>query len=107
MAASSWLCAAVLLLCASDLLLVLPPGARAAEDPAGKPGEAAPPPPKKKKKDIRDYNDADMARLLEQWEVRGARPSPHPPNPPGSAPSLALHPLPDLSPPPCRCLPTL
>lgn len=24
----------------------------------------------KKKKDIRDYNDADMARLLEQWEVR-------------------------------------
>lgn len=22
-----------------------------------------------KKKDIRDYNDADMARLLEQWEV--------------------------------------
>ncbi|XP_063781886.1 LRP chaperone MESD [Pseudophryne corroboree] len=23
---------------------------------------------KKKKKDIRDYNDADMARLLEQWE---------------------------------------
>lgn len=25
---------------------------------------------KAKKKDIRDYNDADMARLLEQWEVR-------------------------------------
>ncbi|KAM5171360.1 LRP chaperone MESD [Mantella aurantiaca] len=24
---------------------------------------------KKKKKDIRDYNDADMARLLEQWEA--------------------------------------
>ncbi|XP_058484477.1 LRP chaperone MESD isoform X1 [Solea solea] len=24
--------------------------------------------PQKKKKDIRDYNDADMARLLEQWE---------------------------------------
>lgn len=24
---------------------------------------------KPKKKDIRDYNDADMARLLEQWEV--------------------------------------
>lgn len=23
----------------------------------------------RKKKDIRDYNDADMARLLEQWEV--------------------------------------
>lgn len=23
----------------------------------------------KKKKDIRDYNDADMARLLEQWEA--------------------------------------
>lgn len=23
----------------------------------------------KKKKDIRDYNDADMAKLLEQWEV--------------------------------------
>lgn len=26
----------------------------------------------KKKKDIRDYNDADMARLLEQWEVRSS-----------------------------------
>lgn len=69
MAASSWVRAAVVLLCASDLLLLLlPPGARADEGTAGKPGEAAPPPPKKKKKDIRDYNDADMARLLEQWE---------------------------------------
>lgn len=26
----------------------------------------------RKKKDIRDYNDADMARLLEQWEVGAA-----------------------------------
>lgn len=72
MAASSWARVAVVLLCACDLLLPLPPRACAAEGPAGKPGEAAPPPPKKKK-DIRDYNDADMARLLEQWEVRGAR----------------------------------
>lgn len=30
----------------------------------------------KKKKDIRDYNDADMARLLEQWEVIFYRPAP-------------------------------
>lgn len=50
------------------LLLPLPPRVRAAEGPAGAPSEAAPPPPNKKKKDIRDYNDADMARLLEQWE---------------------------------------
>lgn len=28
---------------------------------------------KAKKKDIRDYNDADMARLLEQWEVIGVK----------------------------------
>lgn len=96
MAASSWLRAAVILLCAFDMLLVLPPGTGAAEDPSGKPGEAAPPPPKKKKKDIRDYNDADMARLLEQWEVCGARPCPHPLNHPGHAPSLALHPLPSV-----------
>ncbi|XP_037020104.2 LRP chaperone MESD isoform X1 [Artibeus jamaicensis] len=68
MAASSWVRAAVFLLCASDLLLLLSPGAGADEGTAGKPGEAASPPPKKKKKDIRDYNDADMARLLEQWE---------------------------------------
>ncbi|XP_062998637.1 LRP chaperone MESD [Elgaria multicarinata webbii] len=33
-----------------------------AEEPNGSPAK------KKKKKDIRDYNDADMARLLEQWE---------------------------------------
>lgn len=31
----------------------------------------------KKKKDIRDYNDADMARLLEQWEVRYSGALPH------------------------------
>ncbi|XP_015260884.1 PREDICTED: LDLR chaperone MESD [Gekko japonicus] len=31
-------------------------------------GIAAPAPQARKKKDIRDYNDADMARLLEQWE---------------------------------------
>ncbi|XP_055479301.1 LRP chaperone MESD [Psammomys obesus] len=63
MAASSWLRAVLLFLCASDLLLLPPPGASAASSP----GEATPPLPKKKK-DIRDYNDADMARLLEQWE---------------------------------------
>lgn len=67
MAASRWLRAALLFLCASDLLLLPSPGACAAETP----GEATPP-PRKKKKDIRDYNDADMARLLEQWEVRAA-----------------------------------
>lgn len=76
MAASSWARAALLLLCASDLLLLLllpPCGASAADSAAGTPGDATPP-PRKKKKDIRDYNDADMARLLEQWEVRGASP---------------------------------
>lgn len=74
MAASGWARAAVVLLCSSELLLLvlLPPRVRATEGPAATPGEAAPPPPKKKK-DIRDYNDADMARLLEQWEVRSAR----------------------------------
>uniref|UniRef100_A0A8D2BAI8 LRP chaperone MESD n=1 Tax=Sciurus vulgaris TaxID=55149 RepID=A0A8D2BAI8_SCIVU len=69
MAASGWARAALCLLCASDLLLLLlhpPLGSCAADSPAGTPGEAAPPP--RKKKDIRDYNDADMARLLEQWE---------------------------------------
>ncbi|KAG5198102.1 hypothetical protein JEQ12_007792 [Ovis aries] len=74
MAASGWARAAVVFLCACDLmlLLLLPPRAFAAEGPAETPGEATPP-PRKKKKDIRDYNDADMARLLEQWEVRSAR----------------------------------
>ncbi|XP_006885181.1 PREDICTED: LDLR chaperone MESD [Elephantulus edwardii] len=67
MAASTCVCMAVVLLCISDLLLLLPPPACATDDQAGAPGEA-PPSPKKKKKDIRDYNDADMARLLEQWE---------------------------------------
>ncbi|XP_004708134.1 LRP chaperone MESD [Echinops telfairi] len=69
MAASSWARAAVALLCASDLLLLLlllPPRVCASGDPTGAPGEATRPP--RKKKDIRDYNDADMARLLEQWE---------------------------------------
>lgn len=59
---SMWLRAVLLFLCASDLLLLPPPNAYAADTP----GEATPPP--RKKKDIRDYNDADMARLLEQWE---------------------------------------
>lgn len=67
MAASTWMRAVLLFLCASDLLLLPPLGACAADTP----GEATPP-PRKKKKDIRDYNDADMARLLEQWEVRAA-----------------------------------
>uniref|UniRef100_A0A8C3WHK6 LRP chaperone MESD n=1 Tax=Catagonus wagneri TaxID=51154 RepID=A0A8C3WHK6_9CETA len=69
MAVSGWASTAVVLLCVSDLLLLvlLPPRALAAEGPAETPGEATPP-PRKKKKDIRDYNDADMARLLEQWE---------------------------------------
>lgn len=67
MAASRWLRAVLLLLCASDLLLPSPPEAYAADTP----GEATP--PLRKKKDIRDYNDADMARLLEQWEVCVAR----------------------------------
>lgn len=66
---SAWARTAVVLLCVSDLLLLvlLPPRAFAAEGPAKTPSEATPP-PRKKKKDIRDYNDADMARLLEQWE---------------------------------------
>ncbi|XP_005695228.3 PREDICTED: LDLR chaperone MESD [Capra hircus] len=69
MAASGWARAAVVFLCACDLmlLLLLPPRAFAAEGPAETAGEATPP-SRKKKKDIRDYNDADMARLLEQWE---------------------------------------
>ncbi|TDH16755.1 hypothetical protein EPR50_G00001270 [Perca flavescens] len=46
-----WKC--VLLLLCTYLLCIL------ATDSQNKP---------KKKKDIRDYNDADMARLLEQWE---------------------------------------
>ncbi|KAI6056825.1 LRP chaperone MESD [Marmota monax] len=69
MASSGLWRAALWLLCVSDLLLLLllpPPGSCAAESRAGTPGDAAPPP--RKKKDIRDYNDADMARLLEQWE---------------------------------------
>ncbi|XP_074862467.1 LRP chaperone MESD [Carettochelys insculpta] len=43
------------------LLLLLAAAATGAGEPEGKR-------PAKKKKDIRDYNDADMARLLEQWE---------------------------------------
>ncbi|XP_042331676.1 LRP chaperone MESD [Sceloporus undulatus] len=38
--------------------------ALASEEPENNPTKAG----KRKKKDIRDYNDADMARLLEQWE---------------------------------------
>eukprot|EP00070_Physeter_catodon_P044991 XP_028351885.1 LRP chaperone MESD isoform X3 [Physeter catodon] len=68
MAASGWARGAMVLLCGSELLLLLllPLRAFAAEGPAETPGEATP--PLRKKKDIRDYNDADMARLLEQWE---------------------------------------
>ncbi|KAE8297656.1 LRP chaperone MESD [Larimichthys crocea] len=47
-----WRCAVLLLLCGSLLCV-------SAADSKEKP---------RKKKDIRDYNDADMARLLEQWE---------------------------------------
>ncbi|XP_048419133.1 LRP chaperone MESD [Stegostoma tigrinum] len=50
----------------SILLILLPPlllsGPAAGEGNQPKAGS------KKKKKDIRDYNDADMARLLEEWE---------------------------------------
>ncbi|KAM3828501.1 LRP chaperone MESD [Vipera latastei] len=55
-AAGSWLflVGLVLVLCACLV---------AAEEPKKSPDK-----PAKKKKDIRDYNDADMARLLEQWE---------------------------------------
>ncbi|KAB1256995.1 LRP chaperone MESD [Camelus dromedarius] len=81
MAASGWARAAVVVLCVSDLLLLLllPPRVFAADGPAETPSEATPP-PRKKKKDIRDYNDADMARLLEQWEKdddRRGRPPEH------------------------------
>ncbi|XP_064229515.1 LRP chaperone MESD-like [Aotus nancymaae] len=72
MAASSWARKAVVLLCASDLLLLLllllllpPPGACMAEGSPRTPDESTPP---LRKKDTRDYNDADMAHLLEQWE---------------------------------------
>lgn len=68
------------------LVLGLLAAALGAEEPQGSPGGKA----TQKKKDIRDYNDADMARLLEQWEVgeerRGAcpeassRPPPIPPS---------------------------
>lgn len=97
MAASGWARSAAVLLCASSLLVLLPPPrAYASEGPARTPGEAAA--PARKKKDIRDYNDADMARLLEQWEVRGApglfhppprRPPVPQPAAPGPAPSAA------------------
>ncbi|XP_078386601.1 LRP chaperone MESD [Cetorhinus maximus] len=46
----------------SALLLVLLLSGAAGEEDGPKAGQ------KKKKKDIRDYNDADMARLLEEWE---------------------------------------
>ncbi|KAJ7409428.1 LDLR chaperone MESD [Willisornis vidua] len=55
MAAGAWWALLALALCVS--------AAAAAGEPEGK---RRPGPPKKK--DIRDYNDADMARLLEQWE---------------------------------------
>ncbi|KAJ6662789.1 hypothetical protein lerEdw1_010993, partial [Lerista edwardsae] len=57
-AACGWRCWLGLLVLACALAAVL-----GAEEPKGSPAKQA-----KKKKDIRDYNDADMARLLEQWE---------------------------------------
>ncbi|XP_070820415.1 LRP chaperone MESD [Chaetodon trifascialis] len=51
--ASDFMCRSVVLLFCTYLLCIL------ATDSQVQP---------KKKKDIRDYNDADMARLLEQWE---------------------------------------
>ncbi|XP_028921006.1 LRP chaperone MESD [Ornithorhynchus anatinus] len=53
----------LLLLC--DLLLPALPAAAGDASPHPAPAK---PPRAPKKKDIRDYNDADMARLLEQWE---------------------------------------
>ncbi|KAL7405834.1 hypothetical protein ABVT39_008322 [Epinephelus coioides] len=50
---SRWRCVTLVLLLCTYFLCIL------AIDSNDKP---------KKKKDIRDYNDADMARLLEQWE---------------------------------------
>ncbi|XP_033496885.1 LRP chaperone MESD [Epinephelus lanceolatus] len=50
---SRWRCVTLVLLLCTYFLCIL------AIDSKDKP---------KKKKDIRDYNDADMARLLEQWE---------------------------------------
>ncbi|XP_074151352.1 LRP chaperone MESD [Sminthopsis crassicaudata] len=61
MAASRWLLLLVAFLCAFDPLRSV---IEAGEDEKA----TAKPPPPRKKKDIRDYNDADMARLLEQWE---------------------------------------
>ncbi|XP_044518445.1 LRP chaperone MESD [Gracilinanus agilis] len=61
MAAFRWQLLALALFFTSDLLLCL---ISANEDTK----TTAQPPPPRKKKDIRDYNDADMARLLEQWE---------------------------------------
>ncbi|XP_032627792.1 LRP chaperone MESD [Chelonoidis abingdonii] len=46
------------------LVLLLLAAAAGSGEPEGKRRAQ----PAKKKKDIRDYNDADMARLLEQWE---------------------------------------
>ncbi|XP_034385497.1 LRP chaperone MESD [Cyclopterus lumpus] len=48
-----WRCVAVALLLCTHLLCILATDSKENS---------------KKKKDIRDYNDADMARLLEQWE---------------------------------------
>ncbi|XP_001367715.1 LRP chaperone MESD [Monodelphis domestica] len=61
MAAFRWQCLALALFFTSDLLFCL---VSADEDTKA----TAQPHPPRKKKDIRDYNDADMARLLEQWE---------------------------------------
>ncbi|XP_060708905.1 LRP chaperone MESD [Hemiscyllium ocellatum] len=57
-APAAWI--SVLLLLLLPLLLLLS-GPAAGEENRPKAGP-------KKKKDIRDYNDADMARLLEEWE---------------------------------------
>ncbi|XP_056666567.1 LRP chaperone MESD-like [Monodelphis domestica] len=61
MVAFRWQCLALALFFTSDLLFCL-----VSEDEDMK--AMAQPHPPRKKKDIHDYNDADMARLLEQWE---------------------------------------
>ena len=57
----------VIWLCASTLLILLfSPCINCAKE---KPDDKEPSEEKWKKKDIRDYTEADLERLLEQWEV--------------------------------------
>ena len=57
----------VIWLCASTLLILLfSPCINCAKE---KPDDKEPSEQKWKKKDIRDYTEADLERLLEQWEV--------------------------------------